>query len=91
LAIDLSKEYYNREYLVKHHDVAFQAESPNYNALARCCWFLFGGIDPDIGAAAAKFLPKLEKNLLTPSFIVDERMTFIFRNPEETDARARMA
>lgn len=67
------------EFEVKFSNVTFNLDYPTFDALARCCWFLFGAMDQDIEKVAALFLPKLTKDLKAPSFPIDERIALITR------------
>jgi hypothetical protein len=83
----LLKPYRTLRFDIKQFDTAFYVAYKSFEKLARCCWFLFGAIDPDIGSCARRFLPKLRAELAEPSFIIDERMLIIkkkrvaFHNP----------
>lgn len=68
-----------KEFSISKHDISFELSYPSYEELARCCWFLFGSMDQDIPAVAAKFLPKLKQDLPQPKFSIDERITLITR------------
>jgi hypothetical protein len=76
---DLLKTLNPKQYEVSHVDISFDLNYPSYEELARCCWFLFGSLDQDIEGIAAKFLPKLTKDLGSPTFPIEERVTFIKR------------
>jgi hypothetical protein len=73
----LLKPYRTPRFEIKQLDAAFYVKYAAFETLARCCWFLFGAIDPDIGSCAKRFLPKLEAELQEPCFVIDERMLFI--------------
>ncbi len=70
-----------KEFRISSEDKTFQLNYPSFDALARCCWFLFGAMDQDIPRVAAHFLPKLRKDLSAPAFSIEERVTLIQRIP----------
>lgn len=76
---NLLDELHSSEFEISHQDISFSLDYPSYEKLARCCWFLFGATDQDIDGVAAKFLSKLENDLTTPTFQIEERITFIIR------------
>lgn len=79
---DILRRYRVPGYEIKKLDVSFPLEYPNFEDLARCCWFLFGAIDSDIGEKARRFLPKLQNDLAEPTFVIDERIMFVRRKIE---------
>jgi hypothetical protein len=74
---ELLRPYKAVGYNIKHIDTAFDVSYKTYDALARCCWFLFGAMNPDIAGSAKRFVPKLENELAAPSFIINERVMLI--------------
>lgn len=73
------KRYRIPGYELKRLDVSFPLEYKSFEELSRCCWFLFGAIDQDIDEKARRFLPKLENDLVEPTFVIDERIMFVTR------------
>jgi len=74
---DILRNYRTHRYDIKQLDVAFPLNYKSFDELARCCWFLFGAMDPNIEKSAKKFLPKLENDLIEPSFTIEERIVFV--------------
>ncbi len=68
---------------IKRLDVSFPLQYPSFKKLAKCCWFLFGGVDPHIEKRARQFLPKLQNDLIEPTFEIDERISLIFKRNKE--------
>jgi hypothetical protein len=75
---------HSHKYTIKQLDTAFKVDHASFEDLARCIWILFGAFSSDIDGCARKFLPKLENDLIEPSFMIDERMTFVTKKPEAT-------
>lgn len=73
----LLRPYRTVGYDIKQVDTAFDVAYKTFDALARCCWFLFGAMDPDITGSARRFLPKLTNELSEPGFIINERVMLI--------------
>ncbi len=69
-------------YSIKTSDVSFDLRYERWEDLARCCWFLFGAIVPDIDHVAQLFLNKLKKGLAEPAFPVYERAMLITRTED---------
>jgi hypothetical protein len=67
-------------YKVSYVDLAFQAQYHNFEELARCCWFLFGSLDQDVDAVAKIFLPKLVRDLIHPTIVVNQRIATVQRS-----------
>lgn len=65
------------EYRVTSTDVWFYPSFPNLTSLSRCCWFLFGSLDQDIGSVANIFLPKLKDEVRELQLPIEQRVAFI--------------
>jgi hypothetical protein len=60
-------------------DVAFPLYCPSYYLLGRACWFLFGNILNNIDKVAKLFEEKIRRDLVAPSFGIDQRILRIER------------
>jgi hypothetical protein len=74
---DILEEYKTPDFGIKHLDRSYTLDYGDWMALARMCWFLFGAMEIDVDSVAKKFLPKLQYDLVEPTFEIDERITFI--------------
>lgn len=79
---DILQRYRTHRYAIKQLDVSFPLKYGTFADLSRCGWFLFGAMDSDIASAAKKFLPKLKKDLLEPTLVIEERILFLCRQHE---------
>lgn len=75
----LLEKLQSNKYTIEKKDISFALNYSSYEDLARCAWFLFGAMDQDIPKVAGQFLPKLKKDLLKPSFSIEERVVLITR------------
>ena len=75
--------YRTPDYQIKHLDVSYTLNYKDFETLGRACWFLFGAMEMDIGSVAQRFLPKLQFDLLEPTFEIGERMTLITKRSSE--------
>lgn len=78
------QQYRTPQYNIKQLDVVFTLNYKTWDDLARCCWFLFGSMNPNTEAIAKKFLPKLQNDLVEPTLTMDQRIIFVTRQPNWT-------
>ena len=69
-----------KRYTITARDITFDICYDDYEAMARCCWFLFGSLDQDIDSVEKLFLPKLRRDLIAPRFPINQRITLIQRH-----------
>jgi len=75
--------YRTPDFEIKQLDVSYTLDCVDWLALGRMCWFLFGTMAMEVDAVARLFLPKLQHDLLEPTFEISERMTFITKRQNE--------
>ncbi len=59
---------------IKYHDFSVELEYGSFEALARCCWVLFGTSGQDINNIAKLYTPFLKENIKKPYFRLEERI-----------------
>jgi hypothetical protein len=75
--------YRTPDFAIKHLDVSYTLDCEDWLSLGRMCWFLFGTIEIEVDRVAKMVLPKLQHDLIEPTFEIGERMTLITKRKNE--------